>query len=102
MTIETITIIGIAIQTLFMLLGGYALIVRHDESNKHLNAEIKGMQQQLQKLAEIVTQMAVQTVRVDNLNQQVTMLARTVEDLRRGTGYVKAARPSIDGEYDDK
>lgn len=99
MTIENITILGIAIQTGLYLLAGYALIVRHDESNKNLKAEMQGMQQQLIKLADVITQMAVQTVRVDNLNQQIVMLQKTVEDLRRGTGYVKAPRAAIDGEY---
>lgn len=103
MTMETITIIGIAIQTVLYLLAGYALVVRHDESNKNLKAEVQGMQQQLQKLSEVITQMAVQTVRVDNLGQQFTMLQRTVEDLRRGSGWVSTpARSNIDGEYNSK
>lgn len=100
MTIENITIIGIAIQTALYLLAGYALVVRHDESNKNLKAEVNGMQEQLKKLSEVITQMAVQTIRVDNLGQHITMLQKTVEDLRRGTGWVGTpARYSIDGEY---
>lgn len=100
MTIETITVVGLAIQTLMYILAGYALVVRHDESNKNLKAEFHGMQEQLKKLSEVITQLAVQTVRVDNIGQQVTLLQRTVEDLRRGTGYVKTpARASLDGEY---
>ncbi len=99
MTIENITIVGIVIQTVMYLLAGYALVVRHDESNKNLKAEFLNMQEQLKKLSEVITQMAVQTIRVDNLSEQFTLLHRTVEDLRRGTGYVKAPRPTLDGEY---
>ena len=100
MTIETITIIGIVIQTSLFMLGGYSLVVRHDESTKYLKTEMHGMQQQLQKLSEVITQMAVQTIRVDNLNNQVTMLQKTVEELRRGTGWIgKGSRTSVDGEY---
>jgi prefoldin subunit 5 len=99
MTIETITIIGIVIQTSLFMLGGYSLVVRHDESTKYLKTEMQGMQHQLQKLSEVITQMAVQTIRVDNLNNQVTMLQKTVEELRRGTGFVRGTRTAVDGEY---
>lgn len=97
---ELITISGIVIQTVLYLLAGYAVIIRHDESNKNLKTEMHNMQEQLKKLSEIITQMAVQTVRVDNLGQLVTMLQRNVEDMRRGTGWVTTpARKTLDGEY---
>jgi hypothetical protein len=100
MTIETITIAGIAIQTAIYLLAGYAMIVRHDETSKSLKSEVASMQGQLLKLAEVITQLAVQETRVDNLSTQFTMLQRTVEELRRGAGWVgQAPRKSVDGEY---
>ena len=100
MSSENITFVGIVVQTILWLLAAYALVIRHDESNKHLKDKVEGMKEELEKLSEVITQMAVQTIRVDNLNQQVTMLQRTVEDLRRGPGWVGTpARKSIDGEY---
>ena len=102
-TTELITIGGIVVQTLLYLLAGYAVIIRHDESNKNVKIEMHLMQEQLKKLADVVTQLAVQTVRVDNLGQHVTMLQRTVEDLRRGAGWVSTpARSNLDGEYASK
>ena len=99
-TTETITVAGIVIQTILYLLAGYAVIIRNDENNKNLKLEMHVMQEQLKKLADVVTQLAVQTVRIDNIGTQYTMLQRTVEDLRRGTGWVASpARASVDGEY---
>jgi hypothetical protein len=100
MSIETITIAGIAIQTAIYLLAGYAMVVRHDEASKRLESDIVSMQGQLLKLAEVITQLAVQTTRLDNLSTQFTLLQRNVEDLRRGANWVKQpARTSVDGEY---
>jgi hypothetical protein len=90
------TLIGIAIQTALFLLGGYSMVLRNDWSNKNLKAEVTEMQNELQKLSEIVTQMAVQTVRLNNLNDQFIFLQRTVEDLRRGNGFIQKR---VDSEY---
>ena len=84
-----VTIIGIAVQTALFLLGGYAMVLRNDWSNKALKAELVAMQRQLEKLAEVITIQAVQTTRIDNLHQQITMLQRNYEDLRRGTGIIE-------------
>lgn len=84
-----VTIIGIAVQTALFLLGGYAMVLRNDWSNKALKAELVAMQRQLEKLSEVITIQAVQTTRIDNLHQQITMLQRNYEDLRRGTGIIE-------------
>ena len=84
-----VTIIGIAVQTALFLLGGYAMVLRYDWSNKALKAELVAMQRQLEKLSEVITIQAVQTTRIDNLHQQITMLQRNYEDLRRGTGIIE-------------
>lgn len=90
MSIEIyVTIIGIAVQTALFLLGGYAMVLRNDWSNKALKAELAAMQRQLEKLSEVITKQAVQTTRIDNLYQQITMLQRNYEDLRRGTGIIE-------------
>ncbi len=92
------TLIGIGVQTIIFLLGGYAMVLRNDWSNKALKDEVKGMQEEIQKLSQVVVQMAVQTVRIDNLTQHFSVLQRTVEDLRRGNGFVRG-RTGVDGEY---
>jgi cell division protein FtsB len=99
MTMETwVTIGGIVVQTTLFLLGGYAMVLRNDWSTKALKAELEAMQDQLKKLAEVITIQAVQTTRIDNLASQVTQMDRRVEDLRRGNGYI-TGRTSVDGEY---
>ena len=84
-----LTLVGIGVQTALFLLGGYAMVLRNDWSNKALKAELVAMQRQLEKLSEVITIQAVQTTRIDNLHQQITMLQRNYEDLRRGTGIIE-------------
>ncbi len=93
-------LIGIAVQTAIFLLGGFGMVIKNDLSNKTLRGEVKLIQLELRKLADVITTQAVQTTRIDNLNTQVSSLERRVEDLRRGQGYVQArGRLAIDGEY---
>jgi len=89
---------GIALQTLLFLVGGYGMVLRNDWSNRNLEKKMETMQNELKKLAEVVITQAVQTTQIQNLASQFTMLQRTVEDLRRGNGFVKG-RSSLDGEY---
>ncbi len=98
MSIETITIIGIAVQTIFFLLGGYAMVLRSDWSNRNLQTQVTDMNKEIKKLAEVVTIQAVQTTRIDNLTALITMLQRNVEELRRGNGWVQGTK-GIDHEY---
>jgi hypothetical protein len=94
-----LTLVGIGVQTALFLLGGYAMILRNDWSNKALKSELIEMQLELKKLAEVITTQAVQTTRIDNLYTQVTMLQQTIEALRRGNGFI-TERHSVEGEYD--
>ncbi len=93
-----ISILGLVLQTVLFLGGGFIMVLRNDWSNKNLEKKMEGMQTELKKLADVVITQAVQTTQITNLAAQFTMLQRTVEDLRRGTGYVKG-RHGIDGEY---
>ena len=85
-------LIGIAVQTVLFLLGGYGMVLRNDWSNKAMKEKIDGMQTEIGKLAEVVTQLAVQDNKINNITSQYTILARTVEDLRHGDGYIIARR----------
>ena len=91
-------LIGIAVQTLMFLAGGYSMVLKNNWSNEALRKEMNGMQQELKQLANVVTTQAVQTTRIDSLSASYTLLHRTVEDLRRGNGFVRG-RSGIDGEY---
>lgn len=65
--------------------------------------DIAGMQIEIKKLTEIIILQAVQTTKLDSLSDNYVLLHRTVEDLRRGDGWItKRAgerKPGIDGEY---
>lgn len=98
MSNEYAVLIGLGIQTILFLGGGYAMVLRNSWSNEAIKEEMKGVKLELKGLAEIIVQMAVQTTRLDNLTQNFTMLQQTVEDLRRGAGWMKK-RNVIDGEY---
>lgn len=90
--------VSIVVQTLIFLLGVYGMVAYNNVSNKSLKAEVVEMKEELKKLAAVIVQQAVQTERLENLQQQVTLLQRNVEDLRRGNGFVRG-RTGVDGEY---
>lgn len=92
-------IIGAIVQTAVFLLGVYGMILKNDASNKSLKLELSQMKEELKKLAEVVTMQAVQTTRIDNLRENLVMLQKTVEELRRGTGWIQGKRTGIEGEY---
>lgn len=76
------------------------MIVYNNQSNKRLESEVVDMKDELKKLAQVVITQAVQKTEIDNLQQQMVMLQRNIEDLRRGNGYVRGNRGGVDGEYD--
>lgn len=91
-------LIGIASQTVLFLLGGYGMVLRNDISNKNMSHQMSAMQKELEKLANVIIQQAVQTTKLDNLTELYMRLNRTVEDLRRGNGFVRGHK-GVDGEY---
>jgi hypothetical protein len=80
--------VGLAVQTLLFLAGGYAMVLRSDWSTQNLKEQIVGMQAELRKLAEVVIQQAIQSTRLDHLDEHIAQIDRRVEDLRRGRGRV--------------
>ena len=94
-----LTLVGIGVQTVLFLLGGYAMVLRNDWSNKALKAELVAMQKQLEKLAEVITTQAVQTTRIDTLYSLYSSADKRIEDLRRGNGFI-TGRHGVEGEYD--
>lgn len=93
--------ISAAIQTIVLLAGIYGMVLRNDHNNRSLKTEVHKMQDELKKLADVVIQQAVQTTKLDNLREQFVMLQKTVEELRRGTGFIQHRRHDVDGEYPD-
>ncbi len=98
MTIEYLTLAGIIIQTAMYLLGGYALVIRNDQSNKDLKEEVEAIQAEIKALSRIVSQMAVQEERLTNLSTRMNMFDRRMDDVVRQAGWVTGRR-IVDGEY---
>lgn len=89
-----------AAQTLVLIGGGIAVVVRTSAVNKELREDIKAMQDELKGLASVITTQAVQTERLNNQSKRMVMLEQRIEDLRRGRGYVNDAREQgLDREY---
>ena len=91
-------LISITVQTVIFLFGVYGMVVHNNLSNKRLEAEVTDMRDELKDLKAVIIQQAVQTERLENLQSQVVLLQRNVEDLRRGQGFV-VGRGGVDGEY---
>src|SRR5258708_5732092 len=95
---EYVTLIGIAAQTIVWLMGGAVMVIRNGESNKILKDEIKGIQKELETLAVVITSMAVQEERLNNISKRMNMIDKRMDDLAIQTGWVKGRRV-VDGEY---
>ena len=98
MSTEYISLIGIAIQTILYLLGGYALVIRSSEGNRVLREQVLGIQLELKSLANVVTKIAVQDERLNNQGQRLNDLDQKIESLRRGDGFIAGVR-GVDKEY---
>jgi hypothetical protein len=56
------------------------------------------MEEELKKLAEVITNQAVHTNRLDNQGAQIAVMQKEIYDLRRGDGWVRG-KEGIDREY---
>lgn len=94
------SLIGIAIQTALFLMGGYAMVIKADIGARNLKEEVTEMKEELKTLADVITAQAVQTTRLDNLAAQVVQQGRTIEELRRGIGWINdRGAKSVDRPY---
>jgi K+/H+ antiporter YhaU regulatory subunit KhtT len=91
-------LIGVGIQTVLFLLGGYAMVIRNDGSNKALKQQVDGIQSELKSLSTIVTTLAVQDERLNNQARRLSDLDTKVEAMRRGEGFVAGSR-GLEKEY---
>jgi hypothetical protein len=95
-----ILLAGLGIQTLIFLAGGYGMVLKGGWSATALEKQLIRMQQELEKLAEVITKQAVHSNRLDNQGAQIAVMQREISDLRRGEGYkVGPRRAAVDGEY---
>lgn len=60
-----------------------------------------GIQSELKKLSDILISMARFDEKLTSLDSRVTTHGRKIDDLSRGTGFVRGQRTTLDGEYDN-
>ena len=83
---EYTSLIGITIQTVLYLLGGYAMVIRNDAKSNSMQQEIRELKEVAKSLAVIITQQAVQTVRLDSQGERLNLIDDKIERIRRGEG----------------
>lgn len=60
--------------------------------------EISELKQEISKIGQILTQVAVQNERMDNMGQRQNLMDRRLDELRHGDGWVRGPK-GIDKEY---
>jgi hypothetical protein len=100
----TVTL-GNIIEIGVIIAGGIAVLLKTSTNVSLLNAgliavkdDMVRMQTEIKEMAAVITQLSVQTVRMDALSERIAMLDRRYEELRRGNGWV-TGRHTLDGEY---
>ena len=84
-----INLIGIGVQTVVFLAGGYAMLVRNDTMIKGIREELSEMEKEMKSLASVLTQIAVQTTRIDLMGERLNIIDRRVDEMRHGQGFVQ-------------
>jgi len=95
-----VELVGIGVQTVLFLIGGYAMVLKTEWNSDRMTKDMQGMQEEIKELSAVVTQMAVQTVRLDNLSDHVVLLDKKIEGLRKGDGWITHRRNAVEGEYE--
>lgn len=65
-----------------------ASIKLQGDTVKALTEEVRELKNEQKEFRGVLTQVAVQNTRLDNHGTQITQLAKTVDDLRRGEGFI--------------
>jgi hypothetical protein len=93
----TITV-GNIIETAVILSGGIMVMVRLNNNVTKLGFDMAAVQNEIAKIGQLMTQVAVQKERMDSLGAQLNRLDIRYDELRHGSGFVRGAA-GIDREY---
>lgn len=92
---ELVAILGAAAALLTVAVSGLVIVGRvgkmagsMESTLTSQNLALAEMKLEIKGLANVVTQQAVQSTRLDNLSTQVTLISQTLEELRHGEGWV--------------
>lgn len=89
--------LGIVVQTVLALFAGYAMVIRTDTSTKSLKNDVEVLKKSVEKIADVMTRLAVNNERLDNLGGRMNMQDKRLDDLSRGIGW-KSQRSTVDGD----
>jgi nucleotidyltransferase/DNA polymerase involved in DNA repair len=89
--------IALGVQVTIFLGGVYVMVLKNDWSNDALKDRLDKMNQELDKLAQVIVNQAVQTSRLDSQSSQIATLQRELYDLRREESLIQ--RPSNHNEH---
>lgn len=67
-----------------MKIGGFVYNARA------MQEELRGLKMEMQKMSDVLTQLAVQKTRLDAQAERQNLLDARIEDLRKGKGYIVA------------
>jgi prefoldin subunit 5 len=73
---------GEIVQVSVIIGGGFTLIISLKNTVSHIKTEIARIQKEIEKLADIITRMAVTDLRLTNVEQDI-------RNLRRGRGWIQ-------------
>lgn len=66
-----------------------ATVARFEGIGRQQAKEIKELKDGLDKMTAVLTTIAVQDTRINHLSATITRLENSVEELRRGVGFIK-------------
>jgi len=87
---QTITV-GNIIEITAIIGGGFSVLVTMRSTVTNIKTEVAAMQQEIKKLADVITRMAVTDLRLTNVEQDI-------RELRRGRGWIQGPH-GVDHEY---
>lgn len=90
---------GNLIQVAAMLGGGLVVLVTLRSTVARLQTDVGSVQAEVKKMGDILVKMAVAENRLDNTDKRLTIVEEDIRDLRRGKGFIRGHRDSVEGEY---
>lgn len=74
---------------------------RVEETLRQQNVVVGELKEDIKALNKVITEVAVQTQRLDQMAERLNRQDRLIDELRHGDGWVnRNRRKGVDGEYD--
>jgi hypothetical protein len=99
MVIDYTISVGNIIEIGSILGGGFAVFITLKNNVASMKDDVVSMQSEIKKLGEVLIDIARFDERLSNLDKRVTAQGRQIDELRRGEGFIRSHRPTVDGEY---